>query len=323
MHGDAATLRRLDIVIWAIVAAVALTVSVACIVSDFRLVWSSFLAPAGAGVVLLAGQALYSTWRRDPVLASALGCTAQVVAFSAVAAPLSYVGASFGLPLQDGAFHAIDRALQLNWAGWLTWMNAHPALHPVFREIYQSLMPQALAVVLVLAYTGRLAWLRVFLLAFFFAALVTIAIAAVLPAEGVWGFYGIRPEQHGAIMPSTRETHLAIFHGLRDGSFRLLMARGAEGIITFPSLHAALGVILAAGFWPLRYLRWIGVGLNVIMLASIPIDGGHYFIDIFAGLAIAALALIWASALAAPRTWPLVEPVAGLESPAKPVMSAD
>ena len=39
-----------------------------------------------------------------------------------------------------------------------------------------------------------------------------------------------------------------VFLGLRDGTVRMLAAAGAEGIITFPSLHAALAVILIAAF---------------------------------------------------------------------------
>jgi membrane-associated phospholipid phosphatase len=38
------------------------------------------------------------------------------------------------------------------------------------------------------------------------------------------------------------------------------------------------------------------LAINGLMLVSIPVDGGHYFIDIFAGLAIA-----WASVIAARR----------------------
>ena len=36
-------------------------------------------------------------------------------------------------------------------------------------------------------------------------------------------------------------------------------------------------------------LRWIGAAINTLMLVSIPVDGGHYFIDVLAGLAIAVV----------------------------------
>ena len=52
-------------------------------------------------------------------------------------------------------------------------------------------------------------------------------------------------------------TSWPVFYGLRDGTFRFLVAVGAEGIITFPSLHAALAVIVIAAIWPVAVLRWV------------------------------------------------------------------
>jgi len=299
MDSQIAGLHRLDGIIWAAIVAVAVLVLASTLMSDFHLVWRSFLAPGATAAVLLAGHCFYRTRRPDPRLAGALSSTAQVVAFAAVGAPLSYIGASFGLPLHDHWLEAADRAVGFDWSGLLAWMDAHAAIHPLFRNIYLSLMPQTLVAVLALAWTGRLATLRVFVLAFVLAALITIAISAVMPAEGVWGLLHLHRANYPDIVPATRELHLPIFLGLRDGSYRLLMASGADGIITFPSLHAALAVILVAALWPLPVLRWIGLALNIVMMVSIPIDGGHYFIDMLAGIAVAVVCLIAARALVA------------------------
>ena len=35
--------------------------------------------------------------------------------------------------------------------------------------------------------------------------------------------------------------------------------------------------------------RWFGLALNGLMVAATPIDGSHYFIDVFAGLTIALI----------------------------------
>jgi membrane-associated phospholipid phosphatase len=209
---------------------------------------------------------------------------------------VSYIAASLNLPLRDAWFDAADRALGFDWVALLGWMDAHATLHPVFSMIYSSLIPQTVAVVLALALAGRLVWLRIFILAFIISAIVTIIIAAILPAEGVWGFHKLSAADYPNIVPATREIHLPVFHGLRDGSYRDLVATGAQGIITFPSLHSALAFIITVALWPVPVLRWVGLAINGLMLVSIPVDGGHYFIDIFAGLAIA-----WASVIAARR----------------------
>ena len=111
MIGHPAGLRRLDGIIWAIVAVLAAIALMAPLVANFRLVGPSFLAAGGGVALCLAGYWLYETKRPDPRLASAVGGTAQIVAFAAVGAPVSYIAASLNLPLRDAWFDAADRAL--------------------------------------------------------------------------------------------------------------------------------------------------------------------------------------------------------------------
>jgi membrane-associated phospholipid phosphatase len=294
---DGAAARRLDHLIWAAILAVTVVVLAAPAASNFYIAWAAFAVPVPVSLALVAGGWFYRNWRGDLRLASGLDSTAQVVAFAAVGAPLSYLAASANLPLQDHLFDSIDRALGLDWKALLAVMNEAPALRAVLRVIYLSLTLQMTTAVLCLAFSGRLVWLRVYTLAFIFTALVTIAISAVLPAAGVWPYYGLTPADSPHIIPAVSSSW-PVFYGLRDGSFRALVAVGSEGIITFPSLHAALAVILIAALWPIPRLRWVILGVNVVMLAATPIDGSHYFIDVIAGVVVAAAALAAANALA-------------------------
>ena len=98
---DADTLRRLDRLICAQVAAVAAIVLSAPFVSRFYIDWASLGPAVGASLTLCLGAWFYRRWRADPRLASALLSTAQVIAFAAVGAPLSYIAASANLPLHD------------------------------------------------------------------------------------------------------------------------------------------------------------------------------------------------------------------------------
>ena len=114
---------------------------------------------------------------------------------------------------------------------------------------------------------------------------------------GAWPYYALS-EDNSRILPAV-STSWPVLYGLRDGTFRFLVAVGAEGIITFPSLHAALAVIVIAAIWPIAVLRWVFVALNTMMLIATPIDGSHYLIDVLAGIALALLCLIAAQAIAA------------------------
>src|SRR5690349_7362421 len=296
MAGHAAALRRLDDVIWALVAAVTAVVLIVSAASGFYIVLRSYAVPAGTALLLLLGAYFYRTYRTDLKLASTLESTAQLVVFAAVAAPLSYLAASTALPLQDAVFDAMDHALGFDWKELFAFMNRSPGFLVFMRVIYLSLTVQMTAVVLLLGLTGRLPWLRVYMLAFIFAAVLTIALSALLPAEGVWLHYGLKADP-GAMPVS--HTSRPVFLGLRDGSFRLLVALGAEGIITFPSLHAALAVLLIAAFWPLPIARWLSAAVNALMLAATPIDGSHYLVDVLAGTVIAILCIVAARMLVA------------------------
>jgi membrane-associated phospholipid phosphatase len=289
---EALALRRLDRLTWALVALTAACVLAAPLVSRFRIVWDTFLGPGIACALLIAGGLIYRHWRKDARLASGLTSSAQVIAFAAVGAPLSYLAAALGagLPLYDHAFDTIDRAMGFDWKALLAAMNAAPLLYAPLRLSYLSLTLQMTTVVLCLAYSGRLVWLRVYTLAFILAALASIAMAALLPAAGVWPHYGLTAADSPVIVPAV-STSWPVFYGLRDGSFRDLVAVGSEGIITFPSLHAALAVVLIAGLWPVPKLRWIALVLNLLMLAGTPIDGSHYLVDVIAGIVLAALSI--------------------------------
>jgi hypothetical protein len=320
MTSDPAALRRLDAVTWSLVAATAGLALMAVIFGGFSLALRSFVPPAATSLLLWIAARYYRDRRNDPKLAAALESTAQVIAFVAVAAPLSYVAASAALPLRDAAFDGMDRALGVDWRALAAALQRWPALHHGLRIIYLSLSVQMTAVVLLLGFTGRLSWLRVYMLAFLFAAFTTIAMSALLPAQGAWLHHGImaaNPEMLPVSSPSW-----PVFDGLRDGSIRTLMAVGAQGIITFPSLHAALAVILIAAFWPIPKVRWCGFTINALMLMATPVDGSHYIVDILAGIAIAVVCLMAARWLVMRMTRHPVSPNAVLAPASMPQMDA-
>ena len=67
---------------------------------------------------------------------------------------------------------------------------------------------------------------------------------------------------------------------------------GAEGVITFPSLHAALAVIMIAALWPIATLRWPILALECRACSSPPRSTARIIsIDVLAGIVIAVLSL--------------------------------
>jgi membrane-associated phospholipid phosphatase len=71
-----------------------------------------------------------------------------------------------------------------------------------------------------------------------------------------------------------------------------LLLSDLPGLTTFPSFHTAMGLIV---IWCARGSRLLFapmLALNALMIASTPVFGSHYFIDILAGAALAAAAVL-------------------------------
>jgi PAP2 superfamily len=137
----------------------------------------------------------------------------------------------------------LDQRLGLDWMAWLAIMNAAPLLHAILAAAYATFAVQTTAIVIVLAIAGHALRLRIFILTLMLLTLVTIAISTVMPAQGVWSYLHLSALGSPAIVPITRDLPLPAFFELRDGTFRHLVAKGAEGIISFPSLHAGLALL--------------------------------------------------------------------------------
>ncbi len=285
-------LKHVDRIIWIVIGATAGAVLIASILGPFQIEWISFWKSALVAFLLVLLSWFYSTIRKDAALADALVSAAQVIAFASVAAPLSYVAASAAFPLWDSNLAALDQRLGFDWMSWLDAMNAAPLLHRILALAYASFAVQTTAIVVVLAAAGHTQRLRIFMLSFVLTTLLTIGVSTLMPAQGVWGYLQLSADHSPAIVPVTRDLPLPVFFGLRDGTFRHLVAEGAEGIISFPSLHAALGLLFLLALWPVKYVGGVAALLNVAMIAATPVDGSHYFSDVAAGLAIALLAWV-------------------------------
>ncbi len=301
MKADAAGLRRIDRIIWSLIAGVAAFDLAGGLLAGFSIAWASFLAPGSAAGGLLAGQHYYGRYRNDVRLAGALGTTAQVIAFAAVAAPLSYLAASCAQFANiDHWLEAADKALGFDWFAVLAWLKANPTAAYGLRLVYSTLMLQVLVVVLALALSGRVVELRAFMLSFMIMTLAVIALSTPWPAQGPWVVYHLVGKD--GLVPPASAGAWPLMAGLRDGTVRTLMAAGADGVVTFPSLHTALAITVTAALWPIPVARWLMIPLNTLMMASIPIEGSHYLVDMLSGTAVALAAHVVARRLAARHT---------------------
>jgi membrane-associated phospholipid phosphatase len=161
----------------------------------------------------------------------------------------------------------------------------------LLRAAYAASMPQLLLVLLVLATTRQLARLADFLALFTVTSLATVVTASLLPAAGAFVHFDPPAALRANVGADAGIWHLAHFEALRSGAMRAIDPGTIEGLVTFPSFRAALAVITA---WALVRTRWLalpGLCLNGLVIASTVPVGGHYFVDVLAGMAIAGAAI--------------------------------
>jgi hypothetical protein len=285
---------------WIMLGAMALALALGVAAAGFSIELGGLLFSLGF-VAVYAGFAIANARapaRRDPQVMFVLGATAQIVLVTVLMAPLTYVAAATDLPLQDANLLAADRMLGLDWRAYVEFVNAHPLLAAWLSYGYTMIRWPLFAIPVLLAAAHRYQRLEEFTLAFGLALIATTIVSALVPAIGVYQQIGLDPATLVNLDPRAYLDQMRDLAPVREGTLRALDLFGLAGIVTFPSFHAASAVLYAWALWPVRWMRPVAILANAAMLASTPIDGGHYFVDLLAGIAVALCAIVAARRIA-------------------------
>lgn len=303
---EAAAAWRLFELNWIPLGLMGAALVLALLFTEFSIRWGGALFCFGF-VAVYAGFAYYNArapHRRDPQVVFVLGSTAQIALVTLAMAPLTYVAAAANFPMQDENLLAIDRALGLDWLAYVSYVNERPLLATWLNFGYGMIQWPIFLIPVILAAAHRYCRIQEFTLAFALALIVTTIISTFVPAIGVFQQLGLDPVAFKNLHPQAYLDQFRDLPQVRDGTLRELELFALAGVVTFPSFHAASAVLFAWAFWPVRWMRPVAVLANGAMLVSTPVDGGHYFVDVFAGIAVAALAIVaacWVSGRLAAR----------------------
>jgi hypothetical protein len=302
---------------WVALCALAAGVCAAELRSPLKIDINSLVALAVASVALTAAAFFYSRGRVDEKLSATCIGVLQALLFSALGAVLSYLLAREGGALWDSTLQSWDQALGLDWLAYVRFVDSHPWLVPPLRLAYGSLIPQIIVVILALGFRGRLDQLRIFILAAILSGTVAILLSPLFPAVGNFAHLGLSRADFHSVWQWSMLADVRDFEAVRSGALGELNLRTMQGIIVFPSYHGCLAFLTLWAFWNsgLRWLRAAGCAVALTTLAATPVDGGHYFVDVFAGIAIAAASVAAASRLAFIRV-PFPAVTRSLEQPA-------
>ena len=140
--------------------------------------------------------------------------------------------------------------------------------------------------------TGQI-W-RLWELAFTFAVtvLATTLFAIFFPAIDAVIYYKIGPTILAHLPPGAGQLHLPTFEAFRSGAVQTIDIDHLDGVVTFPSFHAVMALLIANAWRRLPGASLV-VAWSALVIASAVPFGGHYFIDLIAGGA------LWAAVAAA------------------------
>jgi membrane-associated phospholipid phosphatase len=247
--------------------------------------------------ILIAG---FLASKEKPIfrkLGSLSDAIAQSIMITAIITPLTYVAASYNFPLQDEFFNSADHFFGFDHRAFFDLVNSSTALANLLCFGYGMIAWPVFGVPIILSLSGRFVRLQQFMLAFSLSLIVTAIASVFLPAMGTYQYVGLSLEHYPNIFAASYQGHVEDLAFARSGAHRTLDLLNLKGIIMFPSFHAASAALYFWALCPVRFFGPLALVCNALMLISTPIFGGHYFVDVAAGLLLAAIAIAVAKRL--------------------------
>lgn len=225
----------------------------------------------------------YKIFRPDPRIVSLLESLFILLTFVQVMIVFSYLVATLNYPLIDSTLAFVDSIFKVNASAMVSWFRAHSEWHNIFDYIYDCFLYQIPFIILYFSFRGDVLILQRFITQFMIALLITLILSGLLPSLGPYAWYHFTPTPANA---SALDQLLELREGILNISKR-------NGIVTFPSFHAAMALIYIYTFRHENKFLFIPILiLNLLIIFScIPI-GEHYFTDLVGVIPI-FIATIW------------------------------
>ncbi|MBY0407573.1 MAG: phosphatase PAP2 family protein, partial [Rickettsiales bacterium] len=227
---------------------------------------------------------------------------AQTICTSFVIMITVLLGARLGLPLTDDVLVKIDRFLGFDWYAHAEWLAEQPGWFNEFLKFcYQSYGMQAVILIPALFIRGHSDQGQRFVMVFFITGMITALFATLLPAEAMFIHFHVDPSLYPNMEPAAALLHERELNAMRNATTSVLVYPGM-GIVTFPSFHTVMAIILMYASIPLPLMRLWAIPVNLGMIFSTPFHGGHYLIDVVAGLVIGFFGVYFAENILPPRS---------------------
>lgn len=224
---------------------------------------------------------------RLKLLASAL---LLFVALTIGIALLSYLASATDRPLMDAELAAIDAAVGFHWPSYAAALNANETVAALLSWSYGSLIPQMLVVPVLLVLFTPSHRVMEFVALYGLSGCITCIVMAAVPAAGAVAFFQTPADTLSSFSSGAGTRHLEQLYALR--SMEPFVLTRIEGLVTFPSFHAALGFLFVYAVRGIRFVVWPFLVLNAAMIVATMPEGSHYLADVIGGGAVALLSIV-------------------------------
>jgi membrane-associated phospholipid phosphatase len=247
----------------------------------------------GTVVVAVAATALAALcrWRALPTLGAYVEVEACGLLVTAPIIVSVYAAHRLGYSLADEQLLQMDAVFGVDWVSMIRFVDMHPALAHWLNIAYASFGIQLLLLPIILCFTGQVA--RAYQMVSIYGVICAISsvISIWFPALGTYAMHNVDPDSLRFLNGRMGVVFLGELNAVRSNPDFVLSLARAEGIMTFPSVHAAVAMLCAWAAWHTKWLRLPIFVLCVLMATSAAIVSNHYIVDIVAGFGVAGVSI--------------------------------
>lgn len=244
------------------------------------------------GLFYVVAKFIRGRWRaeRFAFFAEAFGLCFVAMSVTMV---YSYVAMGFSAsrPYLDAELLALDQALGYRWEPVMRWLASVTYMPEALLAAYFSLKYQLIFAVIAFAFTRDYSGFYLMLIMFLLLAIACCALSCLVPAKTAPLFFGVGEPAMPYFALGGNDHFGGVLDALRSGHPMLINRERLVGIVTFPSFHASLAVLLIWVYWRWKWFRGPAVALNLASLPAALYIGAHYLIDILVGALMAAVCI--------------------------------
>jgi membrane-associated phospholipid phosphatase len=253
--------------------------------------WLSYAILLACTAPLMLIGLYYRASGRSEAMANSLIAAACFLLFSPVASAFTYQLLPVWRAPIDPWLVSMDAMLGFHWPDAMALAANHPWLGEVMRCAYMSWLPQFPLLIVALGFSGRTHELHVFMTATVIATLMTIAVWALFPSFGTSTVFELSAAVEAQLRPVVGSGYGAELRRLATEGPHLLSPKESLGLIAAPSFHTVMAVQAIFAAWAIRWLWLPALVINLLVLPSTVVHGGHHLVDVIAGVVTAYLGI--------------------------------